>query len=173
MKKVFEKAFYMLLGHEGGFVDDIDDPGGKTNYGISQRAYPNEDIANITIDRAKFLYHRDYWIKSNCDDVANIDAMIAIELFDTAVNCGVGKSAKIFQEALNLSNRNQRDYDDIKIDGDIGSKTIGALKLCKIRVFLLNMMNFLQAEHYINIQRKRSKSEKYIGWFTQRIKIIK
>lgn len=37
----FEKAFDILLGHEGGFVDHPKDPGGATRYGITQRVAHN------------------------------------------------------------------------------------------------------------------------------------
>lgn len=40
----FDKAFEKLIGHEGGYVNHPDDPGGGTKYGISKRAYPNVDI---------------------------------------------------------------------------------------------------------------------------------
>ena len=43
----FEDAFKVLIGHEGGYVNDPKDPGGETKYGISKRAYPGEDIAGL------------------------------------------------------------------------------------------------------------------------------
>jgi len=36
----FEKAFLLTVAFEGGDVNDPDDRGGRTRYGISQRAYP-------------------------------------------------------------------------------------------------------------------------------------
>lgn len=42
----FDLAFEIIIGHEGGYVNDPRDPGGETRYGISKRAYPNEDINN-------------------------------------------------------------------------------------------------------------------------------
>ena len=46
----FDKAFELVIGHEGGLVDHPADPGGLTKYGISKRAYPNLDIRNLTLD---------------------------------------------------------------------------------------------------------------------------
>jgi len=40
----FERAVTHVLLHEGGYSNDPNDPGGETQYGISKRAYPNEDI---------------------------------------------------------------------------------------------------------------------------------
>ena len=49
----FAQAFEMVIGHEGGLVDNHADPGGLTKYGISQRSYPGEDIRNLTLERAQ------------------------------------------------------------------------------------------------------------------------
>ena len=169
-EKAFEKAFEMTIGHEGGYVNDPDDPGGQTKYGISKRAYPDEDIKNLTIGRAKELYKRDYFEKQSLHLVD--DENIAIEVFDTSVNMGVGRGGKIFQEALNLANRNERDYDNIGVDGAVGSKTISAYRKCPNKRLLFNLLNFLQAEFYIKLMRKREINEKYIGWF-DRVEIIR
>ena len=48
----FDDAFVKLIGFEGGYVNNPADPGGETKYGISRRAYPGEDIANMTVERA-------------------------------------------------------------------------------------------------------------------------
>lgn len=56
----FERALAFCLKWEGGdkITDDPRDPGGLTKFGISQRAYPNEDIRKLTRGRAAFLYRR-------------------------------------------------------------------------------------------------------------------
>jgi lysozyme family protein len=81
----FDQAFTILVNpqHEGGYVNDPKDPGGETKYGISKRAFPGEDIANLTLDRAKQLYALNYWGPAGCDAVPN---SIKYELFDFAVN---------------------------------------------------------------------------------------
>ena len=56
----FDHAFERLIGHEGGYVNDPKDRGGETKYGISKRSYPGEDIAGMTLGRAKEIYLRDY-----------------------------------------------------------------------------------------------------------------
>lgn len=167
----FEVAFKATIGHEGGYVNDPVDKGGETNFGISKRAYPDEDIKNLTLDRAKELYYKDYWVKQSCHLLEGYPD-IAIEIFDTSVNMGVGRGGKIFQEALNLSNRNRKDFNDIGVDGSIGAKTISAFRSCKKKRMLFNVMNILQGEFYINLMRKNPTYEKYVGWF-DRIQIIK
>ncbi|OXE36892.1 MAG: hypothetical protein CGW95_04725, partial [Phenylobacterium zucineum] len=54
----FDQAFEVLIGHEGGYTNNPQDPGGETKFGISKRAYPDQDIANLTLDAAKAIYKR-------------------------------------------------------------------------------------------------------------------
>lgn len=90
----FETAFKFLIGHEGGYVNNPTDPGGETKYGISKRAYPAEDIKNLTLDRAKFLYKRDYWGPSGCELAPDL---LKFHLFDFGVNSGPKTAVKILQ----------------------------------------------------------------------------
>ena len=109
----FDRAFETVIGHEGGYVNDPRDPGGETKYGISKRAYPNEDIKNLTLNRAKELYKRDYW---DSIDAESIPGVARLMVFDCAVNCGVTAAKKILQRAVG-----------VKDDGIIGPKTRAAI----------------------------------------------
>ncbi|MEY5098191.1 MAG: hypothetical protein RJA36_910 [Pseudomonadota bacterium] len=92
----FDTAFERLIGHEGGYVNDPRDPGGETKFGISKRAYPGENIASLTLERAKELYRRDYWCPAGCDAVP---VAIRFDLFDMAVNAGVKAAVRTLQLA--------------------------------------------------------------------------
>ena len=91
MEENFEKAMNFIFKWEGGYVNDGNDPGGETNYGISKRAYPNLDIKNLTKDEAKQIYYRDYWEKSGCFD---LPYPLDIVVLDTAVNLGVNRASR-------------------------------------------------------------------------------
>lgn len=82
----FPAAFAIIIGVEGGYVNDPADPGGETQYGITKRTYPHEDIANLTLERAQEIYRRDFWDKINCDAMSWELALIT---FDCAVNSGI------------------------------------------------------------------------------------
>lgn len=96
----FNEAFTELLGHEGGYVYNPADPGGETNWGISKRAYPNEDIKNLTQGRAKEVYYADYWLPCHLD---RLPEEVRFDLFDAAVNSGVGQAIKWLQEAVGVT----------------------------------------------------------------------
>lgn len=106
----FQKAVALILKHEGGYVNDPRDPGGETNFGISKRAYPNEDIRGLTRERAAALYHRDYWQAIRGDE---LPFPLALVTFDMAVNAGVGAAVRHLQEAL-----------AVPVDGKLGPQTI-------------------------------------------------
>jgi lysozyme family protein len=110
----FDEAFEKLIGHEGGYVNNRADPGGETKYGISKRAYPGEDIPNLTLDRAKAIYLRDYWGPAGCDALP--DAM-RLQVFDMAVNAGVRAAVKALQRAVGET-----------VDGALGPLTLQAVQ---------------------------------------------
>lgn len=93
----FDTAFQFVLKFEGGYVNDPNDPGGETKFGISKRAYPSVDIKNLTHSEAKAIYRRDYWDKLRLDQMPD---KIRLALFDTAVNSGVTAAIKCLQAAL-------------------------------------------------------------------------
>lgn len=81
----FPKAIEFVLNHEGGYSNDLADPGGETNFGITKKSYPDLDIKNLTKEEAIKIYRQDYWDASGCDVLPWPMDMI---IFDTAVNCG-------------------------------------------------------------------------------------
>lgn len=109
----FHDAFVRLIGHEGGYVNDPRDPGGETNYGISRRSYPGEDIAGMTLDRAKAIYLRDFWGPAGC---AAVPDGVKFDLFDMAVNSGPVTAARTLQRAVGATP-----------DGIIGPRTLQAI----------------------------------------------
>ncbi len=50
-----------IIPNEGGYSDRTGDRGGKTKFGISHKAYPDEDIENLTRERANAIIYRDFY----------------------------------------------------------------------------------------------------------------
>ncbi len=108
----FETAVAFILEREGGYVNDPNDPGGETKFGISKRAYPDLDIPNLTRAEATAIYRRRYWDACRCSELPNgLDLLT----FDAAVNQGTNAAIKMLQRALN-----------VKDDGVIGPVTMAA-----------------------------------------------
>lgn len=94
----FDDAFTRLLGNEGGLVDNPADPGGLTQWGISQRNYPGVDIRSLTQDEAKSIYFRDFW-----NPIGDADAAIKFQVFDFAVNSGIQTAIRKLQAAIGVA----------------------------------------------------------------------
>lgn len=118
----FSDAIAKVLVNEGGYVNDPNDKGGETIFGVSRRANPNwvgwstvdkikksnpNDFkkllnSNITLkNQAKQLYKQKYWDVMDLDDIPN--QKIAFQLFDTAVNMGPSKAISIAQRLLGMT----------------------------------------------------------------------
>ena len=114
----FDQAFERLIGHEGGYVNHPADPGGETNWGITLRTAraegytgPMRSMARL---QAKEIYRSAYWGRARADQY---DGAIGYQLFDAAVNHGIGNAVRFLQRAVGVAD-----------DGDIGPVTVAAIK---------------------------------------------
>ncbi len=149
----FDDIIEKVLEHEGGYVDDPTDAGGETKYGISKRAYPDEDIKELTIERAKELYKRDYWDRFR---VSNLPNRLRHIYVDMCINMGGGRATKILQEACNSKNANK-----IDVDGGIGPATIKAAS--NVEPFRLRAYRVM---FYAELVMKKPEQERFwVGWF--------
>lgn len=113
----FPEAFHLLIGHEGGYVNNPNDPGGETNYGISKRQYPHLDIKALTLNEARAIYHRDYWVPCMAEVFPD---PLRFQLFDTAVNSGPRQAVVLLQRALGV--------DDDGVAGPVTMKAVAEVK---------------------------------------------
>ena len=125
MDNTFTRAFAIVVGEEGGFSAEPDDPGNwtggavgqgalrGTKFGISAAAYPALDIAALTPDDARAIYRRDYWARIAGDA---LPPAVALLVFDAAVNNGPAQAARWLQAAAGVA-----------ADGDIGPATRAAV----------------------------------------------
>jgi lysozyme family protein len=175
------------MSHEGGYCNDVDDVGGETYKGIS-RVYNKSWEGWFIVDEMKsgptfpkclefddalqYLVRECYkekYFDPYCGD--DMPKHLALEMFDTSVNMGVGRAVKFMQISLNCLNRNQTIYMDMVEDGAYGKTTHKNLYtyLPNDSEFLLvKMINVLQGNHYINYMKKSPTQEKYArGWFNR------
>jgi len=96
----FDTIFDRVIGHEQGYVNDPNDPGGETKWGVSKRSYPNIDIKNLSREDAKRIYHRDFWMRINGGDLYD---GVAYQLFDFAINSGVETAIRYLQRAIGVA----------------------------------------------------------------------
>lgn len=110
----FDEAFTKLLGHEGGFVDHKADPGGATNWGVTERVARANGYTGSMRDfpqvAAKHIYRKSYWDSVRADE---LPPAIRYAVFDAAVNSGPTQAVKWLQRAVGASD-----------DGRIGPQTL-------------------------------------------------
>ena len=123
MRANFDAALAAVLVHEGGYVNDPQDPGGATNRGITQRVYniwrvdhqlTARSVKHITPSEVMAIYKRNYWDALKCD---TLPSGLDYCLFDFGVNSGVSRAARYLQEALGVA-----------ADGKIGPQTLDAVE---------------------------------------------
>lgn len=122
----FNEAIDRVLSSEGGYVNDPNDPGLETQWGISKRSYPNVDVKNLTRDEAKQIYKRDFW-----DPVANagIHGDVVFQVLDFAVNSGGSVAVQYLQRAVGVAD-----------DGHLGPVSVAAINDTPMPVLLLTYL---------------------------------
>jgi lysozyme family protein len=124
MKATFAYAMPKILVHEGGKVNHPEDPGGRTNQGVTQRVYdgyrrnlklPLRTVYDMSNTERDEIYKKQYWDAVKGD---RLPQGVDYVLFDGAVNSGPAQSIKWLQRALG----------GVKVDGVLGEATLGALE---------------------------------------------
>ena len=174
-------------GVEGGFVDNPDDKGGPTIYGITQTtagewrslwAKYNWDgnMRTMPKDLAYEIYDKGWWQKLYLDQVFAHSAPLAERMFDFAINAGRGNCGRCFQMILNVLNKQQSLWPDLVIDGNVGPGTMKAFDAFMRTnakdahaVHKLTMMLFsAQNWHYVLISLDRERNETFTnGWMNR------
>lgn len=137
----FDEAFERLIGHEGGYSIDKNDPGNwtggqvnkgtlkGTKYGLAANTYPSLDIKNLTLAQAKEIYRRDWWDRLGAD---GIHSAIVFQLWDFAINAGKERAIKELQQAIGLVGS--------QVDGKLGPATKSKVNEFDINDVILTLM---------------------------------
>jgi lysozyme family protein len=146
----FERAISMVMRDEGGYVNDPDDPGGETKYGISARSYPGVDIQALTADGARAIYWAHWWLPFR---FGALPMPFSAKSFDISINCGARKSIAMLQAAAGILG-----------DGEIGPLTIATVERAHPDALWTRYVARI-VEHYRVIAVSTPKSMKYLdGW---------
>lgn len=138
----YDKAFERVIGNEGELSMDPQDRGNWTSgevgvgllkgtkYGVSAMSYPEEDIAGLSLERARFIFHRDFWSRVYGDELPD---GVAFQAFDFAINSGCDTALRKLQLAVGVAD-----------DGDWGKHSRAAaaalsesdiiMRLCAFRL---------------------------------------
>lgn len=80
----FDRIMPPIREAEGGYSNVPEDPGEETNMGISKHWYPNEDIKNMTHDRADLIFYKNFYKHFHIDNIK--DERLASLVLSMAIN---------------------------------------------------------------------------------------
>ncbi len=155
-----------IVRREGGFVNDPDDPGGATKYGVTihtmrrlgldlnRDGHVNEqDVKMLSVQQAVDIFKKHYFHKPKIDQLP--DALQA-SVFDLQVNAG-GAAIKVLQRLLNAFGETVAD------DGALGPVTLAAVDRVwhKAPDHLVDAYGIERRNFYYRLADKRPKSRKY------------
>lgn len=155
----FPGALGFVLAHEGGFVNDPVDPGGATNFGITQRTYDAwrwRDVRKITPEEVREIYESRYWEDAKCASIATTHPRVAVAHFDAAVNCGVWQANKFLQKAVG-----------VVADGKIGPVTMKHLRGALEDEILSAMIMHRERFYHEIVSRKPPLGKFLKGWLAR------
>ena len=166
----FEEVAKIVLGHEGGLVDDPVDKGGRTNLGVTQGTLNGaraiipglpERVDDLTRAQALEIYRRLYWDAAKCDQMPKpVDFLI----FDAAIHGGAGFQ---LQRALNQMGAGLRE------DGSIGPLTLAALDAALVQDFwrVVGSLQNQRVRWLFEIVRRDPTQKRFFeGWINRALK---
>lgn len=104
-----------VLKNEGGYSNDPNDKGGRTNYGISEKANPGAWAdGKVTEEEARAIYEAKY-VKGPAFDKIK-DSKLRAQLVDFGVNSGPHLAIQKLQEIVGVQQ-----------DGVLGPETLAAI----------------------------------------------
>jgi len=157
----FEECLARVLKHEGGYVHDSLDSGGRTNLGVTQRVWEEwvghpvseADMRALTPEKVTKLYKQRYWNPAYCEVLPKgLDYVV----FDFAVNAGTGRSVKTLQQAIGCV-----------ADGVIGPKTMAAINGANAKDIIAKFSD-ARADFYQGIVARKPDQARFIkGWLNR------
>ncbi|MFW2541631.1 holin-associated N-acetylmuramidase [Primorskyibacter sp. 2E107] len=155
-----------IVAREGGYVNDPDDPGGATKYGVTIHTMRRlgldldgdggvtaEDVKRLSREQAVEIFLQHYFLRPR---IAELPAPLHVTVFDMYVNAGAN-AVKILQRLL-------IDMDEpVSVDGVIGPRTIAATaRACaKAPSHIVDAYGIARRNYYFGIADRRPASRKY------------
>jgi len=155
-----------IVAREGGFVNDPDDPGGATNFGVTIHTMRRlgldltgdgkidaDDVRALTRDQAIDIFIQHHWRRPRIDALPEV---LQASVFDMHVNAGAN-AVRVLQRLLV-----EMGY-DIEVDGLIGPQTIRAAQAAARAApdHLADAYGIARRDYYYAIADARPASRKY------------
>ena len=169
-----------IVVREGGYVNDPDDPGGATNYGVTihtmrrlgldldgDGAVTAADVRRLTRAQAVDIFLKHYFEKPR---IADLPGPLQASVFDMQVNAG-SNAVKILQRLLGKMGF------EVSVDGALGPKTLAsaARAMAAAPDHMVDAYGIERRNYYYALADRRAASRKYArrrdggkgGWITR------
>ncbi len=165
MKSVTEIA-EEIVAREGGYVNDPDDPGGATKYGVTigtmrrlgldltgDGRIDRRDVKRLSREQARDIFVEHYFRRPGID---RLPEAIQPSVFDMYVNAGSG-AVRILQRLLRQMGH------DLAVDGVIGPQTAAAAQAAQIAApdYFADAYGIERRNYYYHLADRRPASRKY------------
>lgn len=166
MAPTVQKIAKEIVSREGGYVNDPDDPGGATKYGVTIHTMrhlgldlnrdgrvTSADVKKLTMDDAVDIFIKHYFDKPK---ISLLPVCLHASVFDMQVNAG-GNAIKILQRLL-------REFgESVSVDGALGPMTAAAAHRAyeKAGLYLYNAYGIARRDYYFALADRRPQSRKY------------
>lgn len=132
------------IPNEAGYVNDENDPGGETNMGISKRYHPNEDIKNLTRERANAILYKEIW---NWNGINKLPKEVRGFVFDHGIRTSPQNAIETTHRALGIN----------PVGDIIGNTTLNRLQNTDYKEFLRRYQNLVRE------QDRNNRNYRYYG----------
>jgi lysozyme family protein len=169
-----------IVDREGGYVNDPDDPGGATKFGVTigtmrrlgldltgDGKVTEADVRRLTRDRARAIFVEHYFRRPRLHELPEV---IQPSIFDMYVNAG-GNAVKILQRLLAEMGH------DVDADGTVGPRTIRAAEAAHAEApqLMADAYGIARRNYYYALGDARPASRKFArrkdggkgGWITR------
>jgi len=167
-----------ILEVEDEYVNNKNDPGGATKFGITQRTLTSarrsiaslpEDVKDLTEEQALLIYDVLYWRPAKC---YKLPSPISLAVFDGCVNCGIRQGVKFLQEALNLYGCRTSVRGGLATDGIIGPVTLSALLSVENTRVLCAVVLWRRVLYYLSLANEKPTMRAFLrGWLNRLAKL--
>lgn len=139
----FDQAFEKLIGYEGDYSNNSNDPGGETMYGVTKTVaiafgYTGQ-MKDLPIEMAKQIYFTRYWNKVQGDKLPDA---IKYAVFDAAVNSGYSQAIKWLQRAVGAVDDGVLGPQTFAIIADTSPDVILRKMLAQRLIFMTSLPNW-------------------------------
>ncbi|MGN0009557.1 MAG: glycoside hydrolase family 108 protein [Desulfovibrionaceae bacterium] len=132
-----------------------------------------DDIRACTAAQAARLFKKHFWDAGRC---GRLPEPLAIAMYDSAVNLGLPRAARLLQQAMNLTGESQlEEYREITVDGCVGPRTLAlgkALEEADLAQYAARRLVALRRQFYSRLTTTRPSLRVFLPGWNNRCKAL-